>query len=376
MSEKKRAFVLGSYTKSLINFRKQLIVDLQQRGYEVTAMAPDHDEDTESQLAALNVNFQLLPLARTGLNVINDFRTILFLKRLFKKEQPDVLIAYTIKPVIYANLVLPATVKSIALITGLGYLETGTLTVKKRILRKLILLLYRFSLRHLTYCVFQNPDDLSFFNQHKLTGRTTKSTITPGSGVDLSYYARAKPRTDPVRFLLVARLIRAKGINHFFDAAEKLKSRYNTAVEFQLIGMLDRDNPDAIDESRLRELSLSGVIIYLGEQRDVRKSLGECSVFVLPTFYREGVPRTILEALAMGKPVITTDSPGCRETVDQNKNGFLIPTHSSEALITAMEKFIQDRTLIAQMGAESYQLAVKRYDVHSVNRQLLDFTNV
>lgn len=372
----KSVVLVGSYTKSLINFRKQLIVDLLSRGYKVIAMAPDKDGVTEQELDNMGVFFQQIPLKRTGINPISDLRSILFLHHFLKKLKPDVVIAYTIKPVIYANLIMPSHVKSIALITGLGYLDTGTLTLKKNLIRKLIFFLYRFALRNLQYCAFQNPDDKMFFHEHKLLRQATKQTITAGSGVDLNHYARSPATSSKVIFLLIARLIRAKGIDYYFNAAEELKARYGDVVDFQLIGMLDEDNPDAIDKERLLKLAARGVINYLGEKRDVRPYLAASSVFVLPTYYREGTPRTILEALAMAKPVITTDSPGCRETVFDGINGFLIPKHDTRSLIHTMNTFLEDRSLIKKMGDESYKLAQIKYDVNLVNKQLFDFANI
>lgn len=159
------------------------------------------------------------------------------------------------------------------------------------------------------------------------------------------------------------------------DAAVRIKEKY-PAAQFKLVGMLDKGNPDAIKEDEIKQLHDAGVIFYCGFQKDIRTELAKSSVFVLPSYYREGTPRTILEALALGKPVITTDNPGCRETTVDSVNGFLIPVKNTDKLVEALEKFIVDPALITKMGAESYGLAVRKYDVRKVNGHLFKFADI
>lgn len=373
----KRAVVFGSYIPSLLNFRGNLLRDLRNRGYEVFAMAPGRDEDVERKLSEMGVTFISLPLARTGLNPLADVGTLWFILKLFQRLKPEVLITYTIKPVIYGNLIASfGKIKTVALITGLGYLDTGERTLRKRIIQQGIHWLYKAALRKLQYVAFQNADDESYFLTNGLLPRDCQRTITAGSGVDLTYFQRAEPVLNPVTFLLVARLIKAKGIIQYIEAAQSLKKTYGERVVFQLVGMADEHNPDAISEQILFDLHKHGILDYKGFQKDVRPLLRQCSVFVLPSYYREGTPRTILEALAMGKPVITTDNPGCRDTVEEGSNGFIIPIKDTTSLQSAMTQFIEHPHKIVEMGAASYQRALNKYDVNLVNHHLMSFAKL
>jgi glycosyltransferase involved in cell wall biosynthesis len=375
---KKRAIIFGSYIFSLINFRKNLLVDLVAAGYEVLALAPGSDHKTETELNKIGVRFQSISLARTGFNPLDDVRTIREFNALIKSFQPDLLITYTIKPVIYGNLVASyyQNVKTLALITGLGYLDTGVRNIKKRMVQSMIHRLYQFALRKIHYVAFQNPDDQQYFKDHNLLRGRTDTTVTAGSGVDLSHYPKVQPVMEPVTFLLIARLIRAKGIIQYMEAATQLKKQYREKVSFQLIGLIDENNPDSITESQLDDMVQGGIIDYLGFQADVRPHLAKCSVFVLPSYYREGTPRTILEALAMGKAIITTDNPGCRETVVAGSNGYLIAVKDTGALMRAMEQFIDTPERIATMGEASFAMATNKYDVRLVNKHLFTFAKL
>lgn len=371
------AIVFGSYLPSLVNFRKPLLLALQEKGFNVVALAPGNDKAIEIELRALNIDFIQVPLGRTGFNPFEDYKTLKVLKELFGKLNPAVVITYTIKPNIYGcwaaqNL---KNTKVLAWITGLGYVGMEANTIKRKLVRKIIFLLYKKAFKRLSYVAFQNPDDQMFFSQYHLLHSSTKQTITAGSGVDLNHYPKAYPQKKPIRFLLIARLIGAKGVNEYLAAAKSLKKSYPDVI-FQLIGMTDSSNPDSLKENTLKALHEEGVIDYLGFQADVREYLSSCSVFVLPSYYREGTPRTILEAMAMGKPIITTNNPGCKETVDEGKNGMLIPVKDVSALKNAMKKFINDHKLIEIMGEESYQLALRKYDVNKVNSHIFEFMGI
>ena len=369
-----KAIIFGSYLPSLINFRKQLLIDLQDRGYEVIAMAPGRDQQTEKELSELGVEFIEVPLSRTGFNPLADIKSFLELKKLFKSIQPNLLITYTIKPNIYGTWACNGlATKKLAWITGLGFVGMPVKTLKASVVRKVIFALYKRSLRQLEYIAFQNGDDKMFFEKHGLLGEKTRQTITAGSGVSLTRFQKSGPVVDKIHFLLIARLIGAKGVAEYLLAAERLKKKYKEKVYFNLIGMTDPGNPDSISEERIKSLNSEGVIIYHGQQKDVRPLIASSSVFVLPSYYREGTPRTILEAMAMGKPIITTDNPGCRETVVEGENGYLIPVKNVEAMVTAMESFINKPLLIESMGEKSYEMAVNKYDVQVVNEHLLSF---
>jgi glycosyltransferase involved in cell wall biosynthesis len=232
--------------------------------------------------------------------------------------------------------------------------------------------LYKRSLCYAKGIFFQNIDDQELFLSLSIVPDVRRTLVVNGSGVDLSRYAVVPVPKTP-SFLMLSRLISAKGVRDYADAAQTLKSRY-PYIDFCLAGPRD-SGPNALAPERLAAV-VSGSVSYLGDLEDVRPALSNAGVFVLPSYYREGVPRSILEALAIGRPVITTDMPGCRETVRHGVNGFLVPPRSVDALVEAMEKFIINPNLMEAMGAASFELARNRYDVRVVNKQMLDAMGV
>jgi len=256
--------------------------------------------------------------------------------------------------------------KICSMVTGLGYTFSKE-TFKQKLVGFIARGLYRTALRFNEVVFFQNPDDLSLFRELGLVKEGSCPTLINGSGVNLEYYS---PRPLPARpsFLLVARLIVEKGICEYAEAARILKQKY-PSVSFRLVGEIDV-NPSAIPSDQLQAWIDDGVIDYLGKLDDVRPAIEASSVYVLPS-YREGVPRSVLEAMSMGRAVITTDTPGCRETVVDAANGLLVPPKDATSLAQAMETFIIDPGLAATMGRQSRLLAEERFDVHKVNHVIL-----
>lgn len=361
--------LLASWSRSLINFRGPLIDALLKCGYEVVGCAPEQDDWTTDQLQAKGAQFESIQLARTGIDPVQDLRSLLSMYRTLRRLKPDTTLAYTAKPVIYGTLAawLARVPRRYSIITGLGYAFGGE-TFKKRVIGRIVQLLYRLSLSRNRAVFFQNPDDMALFKSLGLVRQHNHAFLINGSGIDLNYYAPQPPVTDPPTFLLMARLIKEKGILEYAQAAKALKEKY-PHVRFQLLGHYD-SNPSAISEAQVQEWQ--GYIEYLGNTTDVRPFLAGASVFVLPTYYREGTPRSILEAMSMGRPIITTDAPGCRETVIHGETGFLIPKQDVNALQTAIERFIMSPELIEKMGTASRKLAEEKYDVHKVNQAILD----
>ena len=365
-----RLIIIGGLARSLLNFRGPLLKTLVERGHEVIACAPDAHSADRAGLTALGARYRHIPLARAGVNPLVDLRTLLALRRLFRDEQPDRVLAYTAKPVIYACLAArlsghPATY---AMITGLGY-GFGGLSRRQRLIGWIVQGLYRLALRGAAGILFQNPDDRDLFVRLRLVPAQVPLTLINGSGVDLAAYAPHPLPAAPV-FLLVARLLADKGLREYYRAAQRLKARYPHA-RFLLAG--DHDpNPLSIQASELGDWQADGTIEYLGHLDDVHPAFGAARVYVLPSYYREGTPRTVLEAMAMGRPVVTTDAPGCRETVVDGLNGFLVPVRDDVALEQAMERFILEPDLAERMGAESLRLAREKYDVHKVNAVILE----
>lgn len=367
----KTFLLIASFPDSLIKFRGPLLRALVAKGLDVHVAAPDwvNVPDIRNELTALGITLHELGLRRTGTNPVKDLGTVAELCRLMRRIRADYVLGYTIKPVIYGSLAawLAGVPHRFALVTGLGYAFTGEASGKRGFLRKLIQRLYRFGLSKSLKVFFQNPDDEALFRQLKLLPVGVPSCVVNGSGVDIADYALA-PLPEQPSFLLIARLLGDKGVREYIQAARKVKAEHPNAV-FRLVGWID-DNPEAISRHELDEWVNSGVVEFLGKLVDVRPAIADCNVYVLPS-YREGTPRTILEAMAMGRPVITTDAPGCRETVTDGGNGFLVPVQAVDELVAAMVHFIRNPELICKMGKWSRQVAEQKYDVHRVNEFML-----
>ena len=278
---------------------------------------------------------------------------------------------YTIKPVIWGLLAARAArvPHRFALITGLGYAFTGEATGKRRLVQLVARGLYKLALRGAHKVMFQNPDDEALFRDQAILPARIPSVVVNGSGVDLDHFPRMPLPDGPPQFLLIARLLGDKGIREYMRSARALRADHPGCV-FHILGGLD-SNPDGIKEAEIRNWQDEGLIEWHGSQPDVRPYLAACHVYVLPSYYREGTPRTILEALATGRAVVTTDVPGCRETVTDGENGFLVPVRDAPALTAALRRFAEDPALIERMGAASYRLAQDKYDVHKVNAVML-----
>jgi len=236
-------------------------------------------------------------------------------------------------------------------------------------LRSAAIALYRLALHFNQKVFFQNPDDMRLFLRKGLVRPKNQAVLVNGSGVDIDFF-HPVPFPANVSFLLIARLIRDKGIYEYAEAAQRVKKRF-PEVQFYLVGWLD-SNPNCINEKDLQNWQTTGVIKYLGRLNDVRSAIEDCMVYVLPSYYPEGTPRTVLEAMAMGRPVITADAPGCKETVQEGKNGYLVPVRDAAGLAQAMERFIEQPGLIEPMGRISREIAVEKYDVRKVNSVILN----
>jgi glycosyltransferase involved in cell wall biosynthesis len=252
-----------------------------------------------------------------------------------------------------------------ALITGLGYAFQGK--SNRKLINLLVCFLYKLALRYTHKVIFQNPDDEGLFRSLNLLPEHIPSCIVNGSGVNITTYSPVPLSTEP-NFLLIARLLGDKGIREYIQAARHIVSRFPHAV-FHLVGWID-GNPDSITQSELDGWMKEGIVQFHGHLSDVRPAIKNCNIFVLPS-YREGTPRSVLEAMAMGRPIITTDAPGCRETVIDGDNGFIVPVRSVNTLVTAMQRFIDEPQLILKMGKRSRQIAEDKYDVNKVNTVML-----
>lgn len=364
----KRIILVYNTASYLYRFRKEFIGNLQAMNCEVLALVPF--DDFVSCLEKLGVRCIDLPISQQRINPFEELKTMSFMYGVFSQEKPDAVFNYTIKPVIYGSLAARAAgIKRIySMVPGLGYVFMDT-TKKQRLIKRIVMILYRFSLKYNHKVFFQNQEDRALFYRYGLVD-VNKGVIVSGSGVNVEEFTpREQVQQSPV-FLLASRLLWDKGIGEYVEAARRLRSKY-PAVEFRILGPYD-DNPSCIKPEYIERWQKEGIIHYLGATSDVRPFLAEASVFVLPSSYREGVPRSILEAMAMGLPIITADAPGCRETVRDGENGFLVAVKDIESLVKAMEKFILQPELIAKMGGKSRQIAEERFDVRKVNAVIIE----
>ncbi len=365
-----KAIVVSGYAPSLVNFRGHLMKDMVDRGLEVLACAPEIPGYVADALTDMGVGYRNILIDRTGTNPVSDLRTFFDLKNVFEVYKPDLCLFYNIKPVIYGSLAarVARVPRIFSIITGAGYVF-GDSSIQQKLLKTLVLPFYKLALGGNTKVFFQNPDDQECFLRQGLVSGTGQCVLINGSGVDTEHYSVVSPVTERIVFLLISRLISEKGIYEYVEAARAVKRTYPKVV-FRLLGPFD-SNPTGISEDQVEVWHNEGTIEYLGATRDVRPFIAESSVFVLPS-YREGTPRTVLEAMSMGRPIITTDAPGCRETVIHGKNGYLVPVRDVDVLVQAMERFILNPEIIPIMGRESRKIAVDKYGVRKVNKVILD----
>ncbi|AMN49099.1 glycosyltransferase family 4 protein [Psychrobacter sp. P2G3] len=365
--------IIASVANSLVGFRKPFIIALLDKGLEVHVAAPEllENQTITSELKALGAIPHSISMQRTGLNPAADTKTLFSIYSLMRNIKPDYMMGYTIKPVIYGTLAawLARVPKRFSLITGLGFAFTGGEDNKRKRVRAVAQGLYRTALRHCQIVFFQNHDDEALFYELNIISSQTHTCVVSGSGVDVDEFDVVPFDTQkPLRFLLIARLLGDKGVREYNQAAQQVK-KLHPEVQFDLVGGLDA-NPTSITQAELDKWIESGTINFLGLLKDVRPAIQASSVYVLPS-YREGTPRTVLEAMAMGRAVITTDAPGCRETVVDGDNGFLVPVKDADALAQAMLRFIEEPELIGKMGKRSRAIAEEKYDVHKVNAQMM-----
>lgn len=373
IGSQKNLLILASYAESLIRFRGDLIKSLIAQDIRVHAAAPNLSNGVKHTLTSWGCYVHQVKLDRTGVNPLKDLRSTFNLYRLMRKLRPTVFLGYTIKPVIYGTLAawfarIPCRC---AMITGLGSMFSADVGNTSNLTKGLARRLYSVALRKAHVIFFQNPDDMALF--HKMEFATSaQSSLINGSGVNTKEFAVTPMPSDPV-FLLIARLITEKGVREYVDAAKQIRSQIPSA-EFHLVGWFD-DRPGAITQKELEDWQSAGIIRFHGKLDDVRPAIADSSIYVLPSYYREGTPRTVLEAMSMGRPIITTDSPGCRETVVDGKNGYLIEPRNVTDLVTAMLKLGNDPKLRLQMGKESRKIAEEKYDVDKVNKKIIEALN-
>lgn len=349
-----------------MNLRGDFIRDLVAKGYEVVATGPE--PDYAEKIAALGARFVPIKMQKNRIGLFHDALYFIRLFALIRRERPDVVFSYTIKPNIYGTLAAAAAgvKKRYAMVTGLGYVYTAK-TLRTLLLKPITALLYKLAFGCATGVFFQNQEDRDEFIGLGYL-RAEKCVLVNGSGVNLERFTR-HPFPKELSFLMIARLLKCKGVMEYIEAAQTVKSLY-PKVRFVLVGMTGKLQ-DSMNMAQLQPLLEQRVIEWYGETGDVRPFLRDCSVYVLPS-WREGTPRTVLEAMATGRPVITTDVPGCRETVADGRNGFLVPARNPQALAEKMFWMLRHPEAIEKMGRESFELCKEKYDVRKVNKVMMD----
>jgi glycosyltransferase involved in cell wall biosynthesis len=366
---KQRFLLVGSFALSMLKFRRDLLEAILVKGFEVHVSLPVPDEDTwiVEEFRSMGVIVHESSLVRTGTNPVHDLHSLFEYWRLMRRIRPSHVLSYTIKPIVYGSIAawLARAPNRFALVTGRGYAFEGD--TRKLHVGNIALWMYKVSLKHVDSVMFQNQDDEALFKDRGLVSPGCRTAVMNGSGVNLDDFP-VVPLPERISFLLIARLLGAKGIREYVAAAKMLRNSGSEAL-FRVVGWID-DNPDSVNESELAEWKAEGIVEFLGRLNDVKHAISASSVYVLPS-YREGTPRTVLEAMSMGRPIITTDAPGCREPVQNGENGFLVRVGSVDELADAMRRFIDEPVLVEQMGRRSRQIAEERYDVHKVNIAML-----
>jgi len=354
-----KVIIVNNTTWNVKNFRKGLVLSLVDRGHKVIVVTPKDKyvgEVLDFGCEHFNIN-----LDNKGVNPVNDLYLLFQYLRIFYRERPNVILAYTAKPNIYGSIA--ASFYSTPVVNNISGL--GTAFIRGGLLGKIVSLLYKFSLRKSECVFFQNNDDKDLFLKKNLVTKN-QVDILPGSGVNLEYYQPSNlnivnRNQDEFVFLLIARLIWDKGIQEYVDAARLIK-KSNLNVRFQILGFLDVDNQTAVLRSDVDLWVEEGIIEYLGDVDDVRLFIKHSDCVVLPS-YREGLPKTLLEASAMGKPIITTNVEGCREVVDDGINGYLCNVRDADDLAKKMKIILSmDYKDVVKMGLEGRKKMEIKFD--------------
>ncbi len=384
-----KVVVLTADANTLIYHRGDLIRDFANHGCEVVTSAAEDYPHVREFVASLGGHHRAIRMVRSRVNPLSDLTTFADMYRMFREEKPDALFAYTIKSVVYGCVIaaLAGVPRIYALLPGLGFTFVKPETTKQKVLSFISRALHRFALKRADVIFMQNEDDHRLLNELNILPKTVPAFVTAGSGVNVDEYPFV-PLTSPkdkTRFVLVSRLLISKGVVVFAEAARRIKAKYPNA-EFHLVGPFD-PNPNRVPEELVKEWVDEGLLTHHGMVRDVPAALRDMHVFCLPTWYREGVPHATLEALSMGKAIITTDSVGARECVrltgrgqsqreaDQpvrvGQNGFLIATRDVDALTSAMEHYMLHPEAVPTHGRASRDLAEEVFDVRIVNALIL-----
>lgn len=377
-----KIFLIGTTASNLFLFRKDFIISCIDKGYIVYSLVSEYNDDWIKKIEDLGSKVITYNLNRAGLNPLSDIKSMLEIKSYIEEYQPELVFSFFTKPVIYGSLAakLAKVPNVVGMIEGLGSpftLHPNGQTFKMKLVRFFQVSLYRIVFPFLDKIIFLNKDDpRDLIKNNKIYYKNNAVEVLGPIGLDLKDYPyKAWDSSNKISFIFVARLLAEKGIYEYLEAAKIVKSKYPNAY-FKVIGGLDLENPYGLSKQELDDVVSTGIIEYPGFVNNVAEEIQNSAVFVLPSYYREGVPRSTQEAMAIGRPVITTDVPGCRETVVDGVNGFLIPKWDIRALADKMIYFIEHPEKINEMGKESYKIAQEKFDAEKVNIKLLKIMNI
>ncbi|MCF8999467.1 glycosyltransferase family 4 protein [Acinetobacter nectaris] len=382
MQKSKVIALIGNTDVTMLGFRSDLIQALVHQGHKVYAFVCEYTAEGLSQIESLGVDVITYSMNRGGLNPFSDIKAMFELKNKLQKINPDIVFSYFSKPVVYGSLAAKiAKVPFVAgMIEGLGSPFTqhpSGQSLKIKIIKCVQIGLYHIVFPFLNKIIFLNNDDpIDLVDNHKIKHKKNALTVLGPIGVNLKKYEYTRwDVSKEVSFIFIARLIGEKGIFEYVAAAKEIKRIY-PHVSFKIIGGLDLENPDGLSQEALDQLTKEKIVDYYGYVENVPEFIKNSAVFVLPSYYREGVPRSIQEAMAMGRPVITTNVPGCKDTVISGETGYLVPKWDVSALVAKMEIFITKPELINQMGENSYKFALEYFDSVKINQKLIEILEV
>ena len=368
-----RIMVISSDTKSLIDFRADLMMEMKNLGNDIIAVAPENGYDEEFN--KMGIDFVQVEFDRASTSVLEDIKFYFKIKKIINEKKPDIVFSYALKPVIYASIAASkcGVEKIYSLLPGLGHaFNKGEVKFKDKVVSKLVRMLLKYACNLNKRIIVQNPDDRQELINEKII-KEDKVVRVNSSGVNMDRF-KISDYPDNTTFIMISRLLKNKGVIEYISAAKNLKKKYKD-VRFQLLGPID-SNPLSLSKNELDNLIDDDSVEYLGVTDDVRDYIGNASVFVLPSYYREGVPRSIQEAMAMGRTIITTDWIGCKETVVDGYNGYLVKPKEICDIEEKMEILIKDPELIQEMGKNSLEYCKEKFDINLVNKQMLEFIDL